>query len=83
MNSKKYALTFTRPGVSANKRIALAYALPRLGLDLPVRADLDELGSDLLGDGAVTNLLTLEAAVLPSQFNHADRQCASHALEIF
>ena len=83
MNSKKYALTFTRPGVSANKRIALAYALPRLGLDLPVRADLDELGADLLGDGSVTNLLPLEAAVLPSQFNHADRQCASHALQIF
>ena len=83
IQSKKYFLTFSRPGVSANQRIALAHTLPRLGLDLPVRADLDELGSDLLGDGAVTDLLSLEAAVLSSKFNHPYRQCASHALEVF
>ena len=72
IDTEKCWLTFTSTGVSANQRIALAHTLPRLGLDLPVRADLDELGSDLLGDGAVANLLSLEAAVLPSKFNHAD-----------
>ena len=79
----KYYLTFTRPSISPNKGIALTHTLPSLRLDLPVRADLDELGANLLDDGSVTNLLSLGAAVLPSQFDHADRECASQALEIF
>ena len=83
VESKKYFLTFSRPGVSANQRIALAHTLPRLGLDLPVRADLDQLGPDLLDDTPVTNLFSLEFAVLPTKFNHADRQCVSHALKLF
>merc|ERR1711981_501738 len=45
---------FSLASVSANQWVALPYTLPGLGLDLPVRADLDQLGPNLLRDGPVT-----------------------------
>ena len=43
------------------------------GLDLPVRANFQELLADLLGDGSVADPPALKLAILASELDPADR----------
>ena len=65
-------LTFSLPRVPAHNREAFPHALPRLHLDLAVRADLHQLRPDLLGDGPGADLDALEVAVLAPQLDRPE-----------